>query len=197
MNSLIQEVLSSQLSEQYSLVGEIHDLGYLKHETCGSQTDLTTKHAVLKDKPIAFFQRELDELRQSKAVIVSCVTPVAKAQKASYCASLRIAKAGKPRNIGEELCLPLAKEITHIMCGEKATRQLNLVPLSNDTVSRRIVDMADGVKNILIEHIKKSRYFSIQLDETTDVVDLANLLVYVRYEYDGTSQEDFLSVRHR
>ena len=153
---------------------------------------LITKHAVLKDKPIAFFQRKLDELRQSKAMILSCVTPVAKAQEASYCASLRIAKAGKPRNIGEELCLPLAKEITRIMCGEKAARQLNLVPLSNDTVSRRIVDMADDVKNILIERIKKSRYFSIQLDETTDVADLANLLVYVRYEYDGASQEDFL-----
>ena len=94
-------------------------------------------------------------------MILSCVTPVAKAQEASYCASLRIAKAGKPRNIGEELCPPLAKEITHIMCGEKAARQLNLVPLSNDTVSRRIVDMADDVKNILIERIKKSRYFSI------------------------------------
>ena len=153
---------------------------------------LTTKHAVLKDKPIAFFQRKLDELKQSKAMILSCVTPVAKAQEASYRVSLRIAKAGKPHTIGEELCLPLAKEITHIMCGEKAARQLNLVPLSNDTVSRRIDNMADDVKNILIERIKRSRYYSIQLDETTDVANLANLHVYVRYEYDGASYEDFL-----
>ena len=140
---------------------------------------LTTKHAVLKDKPIAFFQRKLDELKQSNAMILSSVTPVSKAQEAAYRASLRIAKAGKPHTIGKELCLPLAKEITHIMCGEKATRQLNLGPLSNDTLSRRI-DMADDVKNILIERIKRSRYYSIQLDETTDAANLANLLVYVR-----------------
>ena len=47
--------------------------------------------------------------------------------------------------------------------------------------------MADDDKNTLTERIKSSRYYSIQLDETTDVADLANLLVYVRYEYDGTA----------
>lgn len=78
------------------------------------------------------------------------------------------------------------------MCGEEAAKKLNFVPLSNDTVSRRITDMANDVKNTLIEHIKKSRYFAIQLNETTDVADLAQLLVYVRYEHDGAATEDFL-----
>ena len=41
---------------------------------------LTTKHAVLKDKPIVFIQRKLDELKQSKAIILSGVTSVAKEQ---------------------------------------------------------------------------------------------------------------------
>ncbi len=48
--------------------------------------------------------------------------------------------------------------------------------------------MADGIKNTLIECIKSSHYYSIHLDGTTDVADLANLLVYVRYEY----EDDFL-----
>ncbi|KAJ4945773.1 hypothetical protein JOQ06_023451 [Pogonophryne albipinna] len=52
--------------------------------------------------------------------------------------------------------------------------------------------MAEDVKNTLIERIKSSSYYSIQLDETTDVADLANLMVYVRYEHDGAAQEDFL-----
>ena len=43
-----------------------------------------------------------------------------------------------------------------------------------------------------MERIKYSPYFSIQLDETTDVADLANLLVYVRYEYQSAAHEDFL-----
>uniref|UniRef100_A0A3B4TIW1 Uncharacterized protein n=1 Tax=Seriola dumerili TaxID=41447 RepID=A0A3B4TIW1_SERDU len=153
---------------------------------------LTTKHRELNDKPVEFFLRKCDELKRSKSTIQPFGTPIAKAQEASYRASLRIARAGKPHTIGEQLCLPLAKEMTRIMCGEKAARELNLVPLSNDTMSRRIKDMAGDVKNTLIECIKNSRYFAIQLDETTDVADLANLLVYVRYEYDGAAQEDFM-----
>ena len=153
---------------------------------------LSTNHPSLKDKPVDFFLRKRDELKQSKTTIRHSFTPVTKAQEASYRASLHIAKAGKPHTIGEELCLPLAKEMTGIMCGEKAAKQLSLVPLSNDTVSRRIQAMANNVKHILVERIKCSPYFSIQLDETTDVADLANLLVYVRYEYQSAAHEDFL-----
>ncbi|MBN3312600.1 ZBED5 protein, partial [Atractosteus spatula] len=78
-------------------------------------------------------------------------------------ASLRIAKAGKLHYF-EEPYLPLAKELTRIKCGEKAAKQLDLLP--------------------------PSPCFSLQLDES--VVDLVNLLVYVRYEFEGTSHEDFL-----
>ncbi|XP_061587577.1 zinc finger BED domain-containing protein 5-like [Cololabis saira] len=153
---------------------------------------LTTKHPALADKPVSFFLRKREGLKQSKSAIQSYGTPTSKAQEASYRASLQIARAGKPHTIGEELCLPLTKEITKIMCGEDAAKKLNFVPLSNDTVSRRITDMANDVKNTLIERVKKSRYFSIQLDETTDVADLAQLLIYVRYENDGAATEDLL-----
>lgn len=38
--------------------------------------------------------------------------------------------------------------------------------------------------------IKSSHCYSLQLDESTDVTP--NLLVYVKYEYDGAAKEDFL-----
>uniref|UniRef100_A0A8C5FLG9 HAT C-terminal dimerisation domain-containing protein n=1 Tax=Gadus morhua TaxID=8049 RepID=A0A8C5FLG9_GADMO len=82
--------------------------------------------------------------------------------------------------------------MTSIMCGENVAKQLSLVPLSNDTVSRRIQAMSENVIQTLVERIKDSPYFSIQLDETTDVADLANLLVFVRYEYEKATHEDFL-----
>lgn len=153
---------------------------------------LLTKHTGLKDKPLYIFLIKRDELKQSKSTMLSCVASLAKAQAASYRASLCIAKAGKPHTIGKQLCLPLAKEITHIMCREKAAKHLNLVPLSNETVSRRIQIMADNVKKTLTEHMKRGRYYSLQLEETTVVADLANSLVFVRYECDSAAQEDFL-----
>lgn len=82
--------------------------------------------------------------------------------------------------------------MTHITRGEKAAIQLNVVPLSKDTVSRRIRTMTDNVKKTLTERTKRSRYYSLHLDETTGVADLANLLVYIRYACDGAAQEYFL-----
>ncbi|MBN3321135.1 SCND3 protein, partial [Atractosteus spatula] len=74
-------------------------------------------------------------------------------------ASLRIAKAGKPYTIFEKPYLPLAKELTRIMCGEKAAKQLDLLPPLKDTATHRIIDMADDIKSMLIECVKMSRYF--------------------------------------
>ncbi|CAM5113874.1 unnamed protein product, partial [Eretmochelys imbricata] len=108
-----------------------------------------------------------------------------KALEVSYHASLQIAKVGKPHTIGEELILPAAKEFAFIICGEKTAKQLDCVPLSNDTVSRRIQHMAANVKDILVKHMNNSRYSALQLDETTDIAVVANLLAYIRYEWEG------------
>ena len=44
---------------------------------------------------------------------------------------------------------------------EKAVKQLELVPLSNDTISRRILDLTSNVKEQLVEKVKASKYVSI------------------------------------
>ena len=106
-----------------------------------------------------------------------------------YRASLRIAKAGKPHTIGEELCLPLAKEMTGIMCGEKAAKQLSLVPLFNDTVSRRIQAMANNVKLILVERIKCSPILMPYICWVGLCFDADQLLVLSRCKFLNTIHE--------
>ncbi|MBN3325511.1 ZMYM6 protein, partial [Atractosteus spatula] len=64
--------------------------------------------------------------------------------------SLQIAKAGKPHTIFEEPYLPLAKELTRIKCGEKAAKQLDLLPPLKDTVPHRTIDMADDIKRLSV-----------------------------------------------
>jgi hypothetical protein len=99
-----------------------------------------------------------------------------KAVEAPYKVSLRIAKAGIPHTIGESLLLPAAKDMASSVLGEEVAKQPELIPLSNDTVSRRISDMASNVKEQLIEKVKASKYYSTQLDESTDVRNMAHLL---------------------
>src|SRR5215469_2780044 len=91
-----------------------------------------------------------------------------KATEASYLVSYRIAQAGEAHNIAENLIKSCVLDITKCMLDIKSAKQLFIVPLSNDTVSRRIHDLASYVKQELVVHLQKSQLVS-QMDESTDV----------------------------
>ncbi len=55
--------------------------------------------------------------------------------------------------------------------------------------------MASDVKEQLLANIMQSQYYALQLDETTDVAGLAQLLTYVRYVKNGNIEEDILFCR--
>ncbi|GFW09086.1 DUF1758 domain-containing protein [Trichonephila clavipes] len=60
-----------------------------------------------------------------------------------------------------------AIEIVETMFGENFVKELQSIPLSNDTVCRRIDDIAEDVELQLFGKLL-DKLFSIQLDETTD-----------------------------
>ncbi len=66
-----------------------------------------------------------------------------------------------------------------------------VTPFSDDTVARWIVDMSDDIERQLVEWIKASPYFAIQLDESTDISNVL-LLVFVRHCMDSNLCEDLL-----
>jgi hypothetical protein len=66
--------------------------------------------------------------------------------------------------------------------GEKAAKQLERIPLSKDTVTRRISDMASNLKEESIENVKASEYYCIQLGDSTDASSAALLLTFVKFE---------------
>lgn len=101
--------------------------------------------------------------------------------KASYLVAFRIAKCKKPYNIGETLIKPCLLDITIELLGPSAAKKMNDLPLSNDTISRRINDISVDIEEQVIDKIKLSKWFSIQLDESTDVSQKAILLCYVRF----------------
>ncbi|PNF27274.1 hypothetical protein B7P43_G05160, partial [Cryptotermes secundus] len=80
--------------------------------------------------------------------------------------------------------------------GQSAASKMKDIPLSNDTVGRRISDMREDTETQVTEKIKKSKLFALQLDESTDIQNSSILLMYVRYiDHDESDmKEDILSV---
>ncbi|XP_042858681.1 zinc finger BED domain-containing protein 5-like [Penaeus japonicus] len=152
---------------------------------------LQTKHPSHADKPIEFFRRKEGELQDQKQVLTRQTTISTKAQMASYEVAYLIAQSKQPHTIGETLMKPGAVTMSRIMHGDKMARELETVPLSNDTITRRINDIANDIKCQLIDRVKGSKY-ALQLDESTDISNSAQLLVFIRYSFAGKLQEDML-----
>ena len=150
------------------------------------------KHNSLKNKPVTYFEEILANMQQSRKLIRKFTTSNKKSLKASYLVSLRIAKTAQPYTIAERLILPAAKDLVENLIGEAQAQKLDEVPVSNNTVCRRIQDMADYSKLQLVRRVAESPFFAIQLNESTDVTNFSQLLVHVQYVYDFEMIEDFL-----
>ncbi|GBN59043.1 Zinc finger BED domain-containing protein 5 [Araneus ventricosus] len=78
------------------------------------------------------------------------------------------------------------------MFGEDHVQKIKNIPLSNSTVSRRIKDMSIDNEATRNEKIKKRLFFSIHVDESTDVSYLSILFVIARYLNVNKREENFL-----
>ena len=68
----------------------------------------------------------------------------------------RIARSKKAFTMAEEFILPSAIDMCREIIGEAATSKLEMVSLSNDTITQRIVEMNNDIKCRLLEKIKSS-----------------------------------------
>ena len=78
--------------------------------------------------------------------------------------------------------MPAAKIMVKNVIEVEASTKLEIVSLSNNTVKNRIKEMFIDSADQVISGEKDSKFgFSMQLDESTDITNSAQLLIYVRY----------------
>lgn len=152
---------------------------------------LETNHPSMVGKPRAFFARKRTDANNQKSTFCKQSKVNSNALLASYKVAYRIAQSKKPHTIAEELILPAAVDMAKIMIGEEAGNQLIKIPLSNNTISRRIDDIAVDISDQLLNQLK-DKEFAIQLDEATDSNKDAHLICYVRYVHEKQLTEDLL-----
>jgi len=140
--------------------------------------------------------RKRDALKIEMKIISQASTIDTSLLTASYLITLQIAKCKKPYSIGEELIKPSVIAACNEVLYQSAASKMKDIPLSNDTVERGISDMTEDTENQLIEKNKKSKFFALQLEESTDIQNKSILITYVRYiDHDESdTTEGMLSV---
>lgn len=113
---------------------------------------------------------------------------------ASYKVAQLIAKRKKAHTDAESIIAPAVAIIVETMLGKEATEKVKKVPLSNDTISRRIEDLSSDLKKQIVEHFEShdSELWSLQIDESTDISGKAQLLAFIRFVKDEKFLNEYL-----
>ncbi|XP_066981062.1 protein FAM200C-like [Macrobrachium rosenbergii] len=150
-------------------------------------------HLELANKDLVYFKIKEHQLKQSRLYHGTGVLfQPSNVVKASYRISLLITKQKKPHAIREKFVKPCMVEAAHLVLDQNYVSKLNQISLSDNTVKQRIDDMSQDIKSQVIEKIKLSPFFAIQLDETTDIAHPPQLLVYAWFISENQVEEEFL-----
>lgn len=157
------------------------------------ENHLTTKHPKHASSPLEYFKSLKEKFGRRTTVsslFAASNSTSDRVQEASFELSLLIAKLGQSHTLGEQLVKPAIS--TYIRIVQKADdKEIRALPLSNNTVSRRIDRMAKNVEQQLVDKLRY-RNFSLQLDESTIRDGEALLLAYVRYIDEEDLNEEML-----
>ena len=66
------------------------------------------------------------------------------------------------------------------VCGDEIAQKLNLISLSDNTIKRLIDNMTENILQQLINELLIAKEFSIQIDESIDIENHSQLMVFVR-----------------
>ena len=153
---------------------------------------LDTNHPTLKNKNTSYFRRLLESNKKEVECMRRATTFSQKALKVSYLVAELVAKAKQPHTVAEKVVLPACKIVVKEMVGPDAVKEVAKLPLSDNTKARRIEDMSVDIENNILEKVRSSGRFALQVDESTDISGHGQLLANVRFINGDAITKNFL-----
>ena len=152
-------------------------------------------HPGNEKKPLSYFQTLRNKFENRNTISFFATKQSQKNDDGLICSyniSKMIAKSGKPHIIGEQLILPAIEEVLRTVVHHASPSTITkAIPLSNNTVQRRIDEMASNIEETLCG-ILKTQKFGLQLDESTLPGNEALLLAYARFIKDENVAQELL-----
>ena len=122
-------------------------------------------HPELQNKDREYFKLKQNYLKKTRLDSTGTFRQQTDAiVEASYEVSYKIAREKKPHTIGETLVKPCMLQCVKLVLGEAAHNKMTQISLSNNTNRSRINDMAESIKNQVVQKVRGSQFFSIQFD---------------------------------
>ena len=103
---------------------------------------------------------------------------------------LFLGNSKRPHTTGETIVLPATVKIIEIIQAKQYGNKVQHTPLSVNTVGRCIGDTAEDLRKQVLEQITQCGRFPIQLDESTDVSSMFQLMVFARFCFNNEICED-------
>ncbi|KAL0973590.1 hypothetical protein UPYG_G00206600 [Umbra pygmaea] len=132
-------------------------------------------------------------LRKQQSTFIRSREVSEAAVKASYLIASEIALASKPYSDGDfvKRCMMKAAEL---VCPEKRQAFAN-ISLTRNTIAERISELSADLDSQLKQRVKSFIAFSVAIDESTDITDVAQLAIFIRgVDETLTVTEEFLEL---
>ncbi|XP_037005248.2 zinc finger MYM-type protein 6 isoform X4 [Artibeus jamaicensis] len=142
---------------------------------------LKTKHSELENKPVDFFEQKSLEMGCQNSSFKKCLLVEKSLVKASYLIAFQIAASKKPFSTAEELIKPYLVEMCSEVVSSSAGDRMKTIPLSNNTIGHRIDELSADIEDQLIQKVRESKWFALQIDEFSEISNITLLLCYVRF----------------
>ncbi|UYV82127.1 hypothetical protein LAZ67_21001015 [Cordylochernes scorpioides] len=142
---------------------------------------IETNHREQMNNPISYFENIRSSFQKQSKKFKKFMTTSDEAQTASYMIAQLIARKKKAHAEAEEIILPALKIVAGCMLTNDAMEKVTKIPLSSKTIARRIEDMSEDIELQIKQSFNdSSTKWAIQLDETTDISNKAQLLAFLR-----------------
>ncbi|XP_069470002.1 general transcription factor II-I repeat domain-containing protein 2A-like [Ambystoma mexicanum] len=161
-----------------------------------------TNHSQLleksEDERREYISRKLHLYKSQSNSILKFIKGSTNLNSASLSIAHSIAQHAKALNEGEfikETLLRCAPVLFHDMQNKDAIiKRISELPLSRNIIKDRIMRLNTNVQHQLKRDIRNCKYFSISLDETTDVTSHAQLAIIGRYSDGHTMREELIKL---